>query len=71
MNRSLILDYYAKESPADVASLMIPWLPDPGLLVEVVRAGFGMFDFFFLAIVLYQAWKIPAPFRVHLEAPSA
>jgi hypothetical protein len=71
VNRSLILDYYEKENPVEAASLVLPWLPDPGLLVDVVQASFGMFDFIFLAIVLFQAWKIPAPFRLPAEAPSA
>jgi hypothetical protein len=31
------------------------------LLVRVVTAGFGMMDVVFLAIVVYEAWKIPRP----------
>jgi len=55
----------------EAASLVLPWLPDLSLFVDVVMANLGMFDFIFLAIVLFQAWKIPAPFRVRLGAPSA
>jgi len=71
VNRSLIFDYYEQENPVEAASLVLPWVPDPSLLVDVVQAGFGMFNFIFLAIVLFQAWKIPAPFRVHPGPPSA
>jgi len=36
-----------------------------------VRAGFGVFDLVFLAIVLYEAWKIPAPFRLRMDPPTS
>jgi hypothetical protein len=36
-------------------------LPDPELFLKVVRGGFGPMDVLFLGIVLYQAWRIPAP----------
>ncbi len=39
----------------------MPLFPDPALLIDVVSSGFEMFDFIFLAIVLWQAWKMPAP----------
>jgi hypothetical protein len=32
------------------------------LLVRVVTTDFGLMDFVFLAIVIYEAWKIPKPF---------
>jgi len=32
------------------------------LFVRVVTASFGLMDFAFLAIAVYQAWKIPRPF---------
>ena len=32
-----------------------------GLLVRVVTVGFGVMDLVFLAIVVYEAWKIPRP----------
>ena len=32
------------------------------LFVRVVTTGFGLMDFVFLAIVVYEAWKIPRPF---------
>jgi len=47
----------------------LPWLPGPELFVAVVRAGFGLFDLVFLAIVIFQAYRIPAP--VHLSLGEA
>ena len=34
----------------------------PDLFVRVVTTGFGLMDLVFLAIVIYEAWKIPKPF---------
>lgn len=45
-------------------SLRLPLLPDPGLFLEVARVGFTAFDLIFLAIVLWEAWRLPAPFRI-------
>ncbi len=42
----------------------LPLLPGIRLLVRVVSLGFGVFDVVFLAIVLWQAWRIPAPFKL-------
>jgi hypothetical protein len=42
----------------------LPLFPDPELWIRVVSPGFQMFDLVFLAIVLWQAWKIPAPVRL-------
>ncbi len=42
-------------------TLEIPLLPDPALFLRVVTAGFGIMDLVFLAIVVWEAWKIPAP----------
>jgi len=44
--------------------LLLPLIPDPVLLVEVLRVGFNAFDLIFLAIVLWEAWRAPAPFRM-------
>ena len=41
--------------------LLLPWLPSPSLLYAVVSAGFGVMDIVFLAILTWEAWKIPAP----------
>ena len=37
---------------------------DPVLFARVVALGFGLMDFVFLAIVLWQAWQMPAPLRL-------
>ena len=34
------------------------------LLFKVLSAGFGVMDVVFLAIVVYEAWKIPRPLRL-------
>ncbi len=39
----------------------LPMIPTPALFVDVVSAGFQMFDLIFLAFALWQAWKMPAP----------
>ena len=44
--------------------VLLPLLPDPGLLVEVIKLDFRLFDLVFLAIVVFQAWKMPAPLAV-------
>jgi hypothetical protein len=43
----------------------LPWIPGVDLFVRVLQAGFGLFDLIFLAIVVFQAYRIPAP--VHLD----
>ena len=43
---------------------VLPVIPDFALLTEVVRLDFGIIDLVFLAIVAFQAWKIPAPVRI-------
>lgn len=42
----------------------LPLLPEPGLFFAVVHAGFGVMDLVFLAIVVWQAWKIPQPLQL-------
>jgi len=39
----------------------LPFLPEPQLFFNVVKLQFGIMDVVFLAIVVYEAWKIPAP----------
>lgn len=60
VNRTFLIRALAEEVSAET----LPWLPGPGMLFGVVRLGFGLMDVVFLAIVVYQAWKIPAPFRL-------
>lgn len=63
VNRTFFLRAAAQEG----AESVLPWLPTPALLFEVVKLGFGVMDLVFLAIVVYQAWKIPAPIGVRLS----
>ncbi len=42
----------------------LPLVPNPALLFEVIALGFGIMDVVFLAIVVYEAWKIPAPIKI-------
>lgn len=63
VNRTFLLEYW-QEQGADMFSFNLPLLPPPDLLIEVVQAGFGLFDLVFLAIVLWQAYRMPAPFRI-------
>lgn len=48
--------------------LHLPLAPDPALFVDVLRVGFNAFDLIFLAIVLWEAWRLPAPFRIRKRA---
>lgn len=44
------------------ADFRIPFPPlDFGMFVNVIKLGFGLMDLVFLAIVVYEAWKIPKP----------
>ncbi len=60
VNRTFIQRAYLEQG--DVVAL--PILPGPGLLFEVVKLNFGLFDLVFLAIVVFQAWKMPAPIEL-------
>lgn len=60
VNRTFVLRALAEQGE----ELVLPLLPAPGLLVEVVGLSFDVMDVVFIAIVLWQAWKIPAPIRL-------
>ncbi len=60
VDRSLIVHAMAAQG----STVALPWLPGPALFVNVVKLGFDLMDLVFLAIVLYEAWKIPAPVRL-------
>ena len=60
VNRTFIQQAFEEEGMEGV----LPLLPPPDLFVEVVKAGFHPIDLVFLAIVVYQAWKIPAPIKL-------
>jgi hypothetical protein len=60
VNRTFILRAFAEEGE----ELVLPVLPSPELLINVVRVNFSFMDLVFLAIVLYYAWKLPAPLQL-------
>jgi hypothetical protein len=60
VNRTFILRYAAEEGQ----DVVLPLLPPPDLLLSVVSLNFGIMDLVFLAIVVWEAWKIPAPLRL-------
>lgn len=60
VNRTFIHRAFAE----DGTPIVLPLLPDPTLFFRVIQAGFGLFDIIFLAIVVWEAWKIPAPVRL-------
>ena len=60
VNRTFILQSYAEAGePIELALL-----PNPELFYGVVTAGAGVMDLVFLGIVVYEAWKIPAPLQL-------
>jgi hypothetical protein len=60
VNRTFVLRAMAEQGE----EILLPLLPMPDLLVNVIGLSFGLMDLVFLAIVLYQAWKIPAPLQL-------
>jgi hypothetical protein len=64
VNRSFLLKAIAADPSLWAAGAPLPLLAPPGLMFAVIRAGFEVFDLVFLAIVVYQAWKMPAPFKL-------
>ena len=42
----------------------------PDLFLKVVSLNFGVMDFVFLAIVVYEAWKIPRPISLPPDAAA-
>jgi len=49
---------------AEGQDMVLTMLPDPALFVEVIGLGFGFMDVVFLAFVIIQAWKMPAPLKI-------
>jgi len=60
VNRSFVMEYFAEQG----REIVLPLLPDLSTFIQVLQAGFEFFDLIFLAIVIYQAWKIPAPLKL-------
>ncbi|HEX4824692.1 MAG TPA: hypothetical protein VFV19_10280 [Candidatus Polarisedimenticolaceae bacterium] len=43
----------------------VPFPPtSPDMFLRVISAGFGVMDLVFLAIAIYEAWKIPRPVKL-------
>ncbi len=60
VNRSFIND-----SPEFVAQgATLPLFPDPMLAYEIIALSFDFMDLIFLAIVLWEAWRIPSPMQL-------
>ena len=57
VTRTYIIRYMAENG----VQAEVPFFPDPGLFLGIVRSGFELFDLIFLAIALWQAWKMPSP----------
>jgi hypothetical protein len=60
VNRTFLHQAFAEEGVEGA----LPLLPPPDVFVQVIGLSFGFMDVVFLAIVIYQAWKIPAPIRL-------
>ncbi len=60
VNRSFLMQAYAEENQV----FSLPLLPNPELAYHTISLGFQVMDLVFLAIVLWEAWKIPAPLQV-------
>ncbi|MEY3213699.1 MAG: hypothetical protein RIT28_4180 [Pseudomonadota bacterium] len=43
---------------------VLPVIPPLPLVIEVLKMGASPMDLIFLGIVLYEAWRIPAPLRL-------
>jgi len=62
VNRTLIQNYLAEQGEQAI----LPLLPNPELFIEVLKPGFGVMDVVFLAIVVWQAWKLSAPIKINV-----
>ena len=62
VNRTFLLRAIA-EDPRYVDATL-PLFAAPEMMLEVITWNFGIMDVVFLAIVAWQAWKGPAPFRL-------
>lgn len=66
VNRTLIQRTMAERGEP----MALPLVPAPDLFFQVFKVGFGIMDVVFLAIVVYEAWRIPAPIRLGGGAPA-
>jgi len=63
VNRTYIQRAIA-EDPELAGYIGPPLLPEPAMFFEVVRVGFSFIDVLFIAFVIWQAWKMPAPVKL-------
>jgi len=54
--------FILQQSPEYVRTLTM--FPDPAVFFNVARVTFDMFTLIFLAITVYQAWKLVEPFEI-------
>jgi len=59
--RTIIL----QQSPEYARALTL--LPDPAVFLSVTRMTFDLFTLIFLAITVYQAWKLVEPFNIRRD----
>jgi len=64
VNRGFVLAAIEENPGLADPGFQLPWLADPALMWEIVGLNFGIMDLVFLAIVVWQAWRMPAPFRL-------
>jgi len=60
VNRSFVQQALAKEGK----EIALSFLPNPHMLFTVISLNFDFLDTLFLAIVLWEAWKLTAPMKV-------
>jgi len=60
VNRTFVQQALAKEGKEIVLTL----LPNPQMFFRVVSLNFDVLDVVFLAIVLWEAWRLPAPVKL-------
>jgi len=58
VNRTFIMRYISEQGMEGG----LPLFPMPDLFAEIIFLGFEFWDLIFLAIALWQAWKLPMPF---------
>lgn len=60
VNRTFIQNYLTEQGE----QILLPFLPNPELFVEVLKPSFEVMDIVFLGIVVWQAWTLSAPIKI-------
>jgi hypothetical protein len=60
VNRTFVMKFYEEQGQ----EVVLPFLPDPSLFVDVLTSGFGVMDLVFLGIAIFQAWSMTAPIKL-------